>query len=206
MKKPKIKICGITRFEDALCAKEMGAWAIGFIFYNGSKRYIDPQKAGEIASAVGENIEKVGVFVNCPKEDIVKISNTANLTMIQLHGDESPEFCREFNLPVIKALRIKTEKDLECIKDYKNAAFAVLLDTYSPKEYGGTGKSFDLAILKNISFSETNIILAGGINPENIKSYKALKPYAIDVSSGVESQKGIKDKEKIKQLFYNSNI
>ncbi|MFA6989594.1 MAG: phosphoribosylanthranilate isomerase [Candidatus Gastranaerophilaceae bacterium] len=204
--KTKIKICGITRLEDALYAKEKGAWAIGFIFYKNSKRYIDPQKAGEISYIVNKDIEKIGVFVNCSKDEIVKISNTAKLTMIQLHGSEPPEFCREINLktklPVIKAFRIKAKKDLEKIKDYQNSVFAILLDSYSDKEYGGTGICFDLAILKNAQFFEMPVILAGGINPENIKTvYELIKPYAIDVSSGIETEKGIKDKEKIKKLF-----
>jgi phosphoribosylanthranilate isomerase len=206
MKNKKIKICGITRIEDAILAKELGAWAIGFIFYDKSKRYINPTKAGEIANLVGENIEKIGVFVDSSMTQIAEFAKTANLTAIQLHGNETPEFCKKIGkmtgLPIIKALRIKTASDLQNIQEYKNSVFAILLDTYSEKEYGGTGESFDWNILQNIPKNEIPVILAGGISSENIKTaQKLVNPYAIDVSSGVESQKGIKDKEKMKKLF-----
>ena len=205
-KKNKIKICGITRAEDAICAMEQGAWAIGFIFYKNSKRYIEPQKAGEISDLMEENIQKIGVFVNSSVDEIVETVNSAKLTMVQLHGDETSEFCKEINirtkLPVVKALRIKAKEDLGQIANYKNSVFAILLDSYSEKEYGGTGNCFDLSILQNVSFYDTRVILAGGINLENIKNIcEIIRPYAIDISSGVEIDKGIKDKQKIKQIF-----
>lgn len=207
--KPKIKICGITRAEDALLAQTLNAWAVGFIFFDKSKRFIKPTDVGLISKSL--KIEKVGVFVNEIEKNIVTTASIANLSIIQLHGNETPEFCEEIHkktyLPIIKALRIKEKKDIEKILDYKKCFLkgsisAILLDTFCENTYGGTGKSFDTDIAIEAKKYEIPIIMAGGINPENIKNiYKSINSFAIDVSSGVEISEGIKDKEKIRKLF-----
>ena len=200
----KIKICGITKIEDALYAAELGAWAVGFIFVKNSPRYIEPVKASEIIKELPENIEKVGVFANLSYEEIKNTAITTGITAIQLHGDESAEFCSDLlklNIKIIKAIRIKDNTDLDMIKDYKEIISAILLDTYSDTEYGGTGKSFNWDIILNSKEHNLPLILAGGINLSNIDKATKLEPYAIDISSGVEKDKGIKDHQKMKNIF-----
>jgi len=200
----KIKICGITLIEDAILASKLGAWAVGFVFVKSSPRYIEPEKASKIINNLPENLEKVGVFVNSSAEEIKNIRKLTGITKIQLHGDETAEFCSELselNIPVIKALRIKNENDLNVISQYEGKVFAVLLDAHSDTEYGGTGKSFDWNILLKAKSYNIPIILAGGINSSNIEEALKLKPYAIDISSGVEKNKGIKDHQKMTEIF-----
>ena len=201
-----IKICGITRLEDALLASELGAWAVGFIFVKTSARYIEPEKAAEIIKSLPENLEKTGVFANCPIEEIANIANMAKLTQIQLHGDETEEFCKilkeKVGVPLIKAVRIEDFKSLKIITQYQNSVSAILLDSYSSEELGGTGKSFNPEIALEAKKYGMPIILAGGINTNNLKQvYFKVKPYAVDVSSGVETSKGIKDHQKLNELF-----
>ena len=202
----KVKICGITRVEDALLASKLGAWALGFIFVKTSPRYIQCEKVAQIVNSLPENVEKIGVFANSPVDEMQSIVKIANLTKIQLHGDETPDFCiilkEKTGLPIIKAIRIKDFNSLQNILQYKNSASAVLLDSYSSEELGGTGKSFDMNIAIEAKKFGMQIILAGGINSCNIKeAYLKVQPYAIDVSSGVERAKGIKDNIKLKDLF-----
>lgn len=210
MSKIKVKICGITRVEDALCACQNGAWAIGYIFVKESKRFIEPKNAGDISKNLPDNIEKIGVFVNSSIEEIEQTTKIAKLSKIQLHGDETPEFCNTVKertgLDIIKALRIRSEKDLEKIIDYKNIVNIILLDTYSEKEYGGTGETFDWELAQTAKKYNLPVIIAGGLNPQNINcAYNEVEPFALDVSSGVEIEKGIKNKDKIKELFDNLN-
>lgn len=206
---PKIKICGITRREDALLAAKSGAWAAGFIFVKNSPRYIEPNKAAGIIKSL-DNIEKIGVFVDSSLDEIVDTVLKTGITQIQLHGNENREFCldiiNKLNLPVIKAFRVKNSADLLDIPEYKSIVSAILLDTYSETQHGGTGKIFDWNIAKEAKIYDIPVILAGGLNPDNItKSYQKVQPYALDISSGVERSKGIKDPEKIKKLFSNLN-
>ena len=206
----KIKICGITTLEDALLVAELGAWAVGFIFVKSSPRYVEPEKAAEIIEALPENIEKIGVFVNPTIDEIQSIIHKVKLTKIQLHGNESKEFCTTLKnstgLSIIKAIRVKEFDDLKIIQNYKETAVAILLDSYSPQEFGGTGKSFNWEIAVEAKKYGIPIILAGGVNQDNIKeAYSKLKPYAIDISSGVELKKGIKDHKKLKDLFNEAN-
>jgi len=194
------KICGITNLKDAKVSVENGASALGFIFYEKSPRAISIEKAKSISEQLSESVSRVGVFVNHEKEFIDEAIAEIQLGMIQLHGDESPNFCNQFDLPVLKALRIKNKESLSAMNDYNVAGF--LLDTFSNNQYGGTGETFDWSILNRKS--ETPFILSGGLNPDNIlDAIDSVNPVAVDVNSGVESSPGIKDPEKIKLLFKN---
>lgn len=202
----KVKICGITSLEDALFAAKSGAWAVGFVFAKESPRYIAPEKAAEIIKKLPEKTEKTGVFVDSSLEEITEISQKTGLTTIQLHGNETEEFCGKLSdrlkLPVIKALRIKEADVLLVIPKYKNQVFAILLDSWSSKEFGGTGKTFNWDIAVKAKSYGIPVILAGGLNPDNIReAFLKVQPYALDISTGVEKDKGIKDHNRIKNLF-----
>ena len=195
----KIKICGITNLEDAALAEGLGADALGFIFYTGSKRYVDPDTVKDIISALPPFLTKVGVFVNQELDEISDIQKRTGINAVQLHGDESPEFCGSLSTAVIKAIRVKDHNDLEMLAQYP--VQAILLDTYSDVEYGGTGKSFDWGILDNSTITE-KIILSGGLNPDNVaEAVRVVSPYAVDVSSGVEAEPGKKDHVKLKKFI-----
>ncbi len=200
--KLKVKICGITNIEDALLAQQLGADAIGFIFYNKSKRYISPDIAESISKYLSPFTMKIGVFVNESTEEINKISAKVKLNAVQLHGEESPELIEKINLPVIKSFRINDEFNFSILNDYKNVSF--LFDAFSKDEYGGTGKTFNWNLippeLKN------KIILSGGISIENVEEViKKINPAAIDVSSSLEEYPGKKDHQKLKQFFEKVN-
>jgi len=202
----RIKICGITRKEDALLASKLGAWAVGFIFVKNTPRYISPENAAEIIEILPRNIEKIGVFADISLEKINNIAIETKITKIQLHGKESPEFCENLakltGKEIIKAIRVKSEDDLKLITQYKDKVSFVLLDSYCENNLGGTGKIFDWEIAKKAKEYGIPIILAGGLNPDNAKqAYEIVKPYALDISSGVEVSKGIKDPEKLRKLF-----
>jgi phosphoribosylanthranilate isomerase len=194
----KIKICGITNLEDALAAADTGADALGFNFYKKSPRYIDPEKAAEIISQLPPFVMPVGVFVNEREEKIQEIQQLACLQAIQLHGDESPEFCQRFGGRVIKAFQVKDKESIKHMAHYHVGAF--LLDSYRDGVHGGTGETFDwhLAVVAK-TFGK--VILAGGLNPENVaEAVKLVQPYGVDVAGGVEKEKGIKDHAKIKKF------
>jgi len=185
--------------EDAQAAADFGADALGFIFYKQSKRYIDPEVAKRIISALPPFLTTVGVFVNQDLDEISEIKEMTGIQVAQLHGDETPEFASLLPLEVIKAIRVKDKSDLDRVAQY--SAQAILFDTYSDIEYGGTGKSFDWEILKTKPISG-DIILSGGLNPDNVlEAIKIVKPYAVDVSSGVEIAPGKKDHKKIKKFI-----
>jgi len=196
------KICGITNLDDANVAVENGASAIGFIFYEKSPRTISINNAKSISKHLPKTIARVGVFVNHEKDLIRLAISEVPLDMIQLHGDETPDFCNQFDVAILKALRIKNEASLSVMDQYDVAVF--LLDTFSNDQYGGTGETFDWSVL-NRKF-KTPIILSGGLNPENIlDAIDAVNPSAVDVNSGVESFPGKKDYNKLKSLFKNLN-
>jgi phosphoribosylanthranilate isomerase len=196
------KICGITNLDDANVAVENGASAIGFIFYEKSPRTISINNAKSISKRLPKTIACVGVFVNHEKDFIHEAISEVPLDMIQLHSDETPDFCNQFDVPILKALRIKNEASLSVMDQYDVAVF--LLDTFSNDQYGGTGETFDWSVL-NRKF-KTPIILSGGLNPENIlDAIDAVNPSAVDVNSGVESSPGKKDFNKLKSLFKNLN-
>lgn len=206
MNEIKVKICGITRKEDAQLAFELGAWAVGFIFVENTPRYISAENAAEIIKTLPENIDKIGVFVDSSIEEIKNTVLRSGITKVQLHGSESPEFCEVLakitGKEIIKAIRIKNEDDLQFMQEYKSKTDYILLDSYCENNLGGSGKTFDWNIAQKAKEQGIPIILAGGLNADNIKqAYESVKPYAFDISSGVESEKGIKDSEKLKKLF-----
>ena len=192
------KICGITNLPDAQAAAVHGASAIGFIFYEKSPRAISIEDAKFISDHLEKDISKVGVFVNHDKGFIEEAIQSVPLNIIQLHGDETPGFCDQFNVLVLKALRVKDESSLSVMGDFNVAGF--LLDTFSNYQYGGTGETFDWSLLNG--GKKTPIILSGGLNLDNIlDAISSVNPSAIDVNSGVESIPGIKDHLKLKKLF-----
>lgn len=207
----KIKICGITREEDAYYAASQGASALGFIFYRQSPRYIPPVKASNIVKNLPPFVARVGVFVDMNLQGILNIIRRVGLSIVQLHGFESHEFCYELktisSIPIIKAFRVKDATSLDGIKDYCYAINAILLDTHKEDLHGGTGKSFDWEIASQAHKYNKPIILSGGLNADNIMAaYKQVNPYALDVNSGVEISPGIKDHNKIKALFNNLEL
>ena len=198
----KIKICGITNLEDALICEKEGADALGFIFYSGSKRFITPHRADEIISKLGPFLAKVGVFVNESVRNINKIVSECGLTMVQLHGEESPDQIKNINVPVIKGFRVDKNFNYAGLKEYKDCFF--LLDVFSASEYGGSGNAFKWEDIP-VTLRE-KIILAGGISIENLERiFTKIKPAAIDLSSSVEMAPGIKDYKKIYNLFKKYN-
>ncbi|OHB62801.1 MAG: hypothetical protein A2Y77_12295 [Planctomycetes bacterium RBG_13_62_9] len=197
----KVKICGLTNYEDALAAMEMGADLLGFNFYPKSPRYVRPEKAAEIIHRLPAFIDTVGVFVNSTIDEVREVASKCQLDWIQLHGDEDPEFCRWLaydSAKLMKALRVKDASDLHQVDDYFTDA--VLLDAYDPARYGGTGLTFDWNIIGHIG---KRVFLAGGINPTNAVAAVELGVYGIDVCSGIEASPGKKDHKKIKALFDN---
>jgi len=191
-----IKICGITNKDDAGFAVSCGASALGFIFYPKSPRYIQPHDAAKIIETVPEAVSKVGVFVNSPAEEVNKVAADIGLTHVQLHGDESPAYCDSMDAKVIKAFRMKDTDDLEKIFRYHNPIF--LLDTFAEEAYGGTGKTFDWTLALHAARFGNPIILSGGLTPENVSgAIEKVKPFGVDVSSGVESEPGKKDRKKV---------
>ena len=194
----KIKVCGITNIEDAQLCSNLGADAIGFIFYKKSKRYIEPEKAYEIIKRLPPFVIKVGVFVNEKSQTINEISKNIKLNMVQLHGEETQNDIDKINLPVIKAFRVTNNFNYLKLNEYKNCSF--LLDSFDKDEYGGTGKKF---MWQNIPTEiRKKIILAGGISPRDLKYiFDEVKPYAVDVSSSLEVKPGKKDKAILKKFF-----
>ena len=197
----KVKICGVTNHEDAVAAIDMGADLLGFNFYSKSPRYTTPDKVADIVSKLPGFIDIVGVFVNATIEQIHEIKEICHLDWVQLHGDEDPEFCRQFlshNVKTMKAIRVKGQTDIE--EANKFFTDAVLLDAYQPEKYGGTGVAFDWNIIGHMG---KRIFLAGGINPDNAAKAVELGVYGIDICSGIESEPGKKDHNKMKKLFKN---
>lgn len=203
----KVKICGITNIEDALAAADLGADMLGFNFYNGSKRYIEPATAAGIVKRLESCIESIGVFVNADLEDIQRTVDTVGLTAVQLHGDETPEFVAKISeacgVPVIKAIRISADFRPEDVRDFP--ADSILLDVYSPDAYGGTGERFDWRIAAELRQHVERLFLAGGLTPENVAAaVELVRPYAVDVASGVESSPRKKDAKKMEAFIRNA--
>lgn len=192
----RVKICGITRVEDALSAVESGADAIGLVFYEPSPRNVSIEQAIEIANKIPAFVTIVGLFVNADSEFVRSVVSRVGLDLLQFHGDETPQECACYGLPFIKAIRVKSDTNLvQCAKDF-SAARGLLLDAYTEGVAGGTGNVFDWGLIP------TNlgkpVILAGGLNAHNVaQAISQVKPYAVDVSGGVEASKGIKDAAKI---------
>lgn len=196
----RVKVCGITNSEDALCAVRLGASALGFVFYEKSPRFVAPEEAGEIIRKIPPFVTKVGVFVNAGADYLRKARDIAGFDVYQFHGDESPEFCATFGEDYIKAIRVKDADSLEAVNLYATDAF--LFDTYSPDAYGGTGENFSWDVLSGRQLGDKFVILSGGLNPDNVcDAIRAVGPYAVDVSSGVESSPGVKDHLKLERFM-----
>lgn len=190
------KICGITRIEDALAAAEAGADAIGFVFYAKSPRAVDVRQARAIIAELPPFVTTVGLFVNASRCELSEILEVVPLDLLQFHGDESPQDCAGHNRPWIKALRVRPGDDLQVACQHYAAAQGILLDTYVPGIPGGTGEAFDWSLVP--AGLNKPIILAGGLSPENVgQAIAQVRPYAVDVSGGVEQAKGVKDAAKI---------
>ncbi|MEC7641782.1 MAG: phosphoribosylanthranilate isomerase [Nitrospinota bacterium] len=195
----KIKVCGITNLADALMAVQWGADALGFIFYKKSPRSVAPRKVKSIVATLPPFVNRVGVFVNEPAERVNRIADTCNLDYIQLHGEEKPSYCKKIKRKIIKAARLRTSSSLKELDDYNVEGF--LLDSYSEKQLGGTGETCDWTLARDAKKYGT-IILAGGLNPKNVvNAILRVRPYGIDVCSGVEKSPGKKDPAKIKAFF-----
>ncbi len=197
----KVKICGITNYEDAAAAFEMGADILGFNFYPQSPRYIKPEKAFEIIAKVPGFLDTCGIFVNANPKDVHEVTNTGFVNWVQFHGDESPAYCEQFrtwSLHSIKAVRVRSAESIQIAEQYHTSA--LLFDAFNPELYGGTGETFDWSLVRN---SPCRIFLAGGITPDNVQKAIECRTYAIDVCSGIESEPGKKDHQKMKLLFDN---
>jgi len=199
-----VKICGITNLPDALCAIDAGTNALGFVFYPRSPRFCDVEKARHIIRELPRSVVKVGVFVDEPIDLLLQYLSNLPLDYVQLHGSESPEFCSKLSVGVIKGLRVRNLDEIRNMPDYPVAYY--LLDSYSSKEYGGTGTAFDWSIaLDAKKILSSPILLSGGLTPENVaEAVKITIPYGVDVSSGVETSPGIKDHKKIKAFINNA--
>jgi phosphoribosylanthranilate isomerase len=196
----KIKICGITNLEDALSVFFAGADALGFVFYKKSPRYISLARAQKICRILPKKILRVGVFVNEKIPQVKQIARTLRLDMLQFHGQETAEYCRQFKgYKVIKAFRIKEAEDLNKVSGYRNCAY--LFDSFSGREFGGTGKKFNWKILARANKMKPAIFISGGLSPANVRqAVKLLKPDWVDASSCLESKPGKKDQRKIKKF------
>jgi len=196
----QVKICGITHKEDAMFAAQYGATALGFIFYPQSPRYIMPEDAQKIISALPEKVVRVGVFVNEKPEEIKRVVEYCSLDMIQLHGDETPDYCRQFPVStIIKALSLRNDGDVNYALNYQVAA--VLVDSCQADLYGGTGKKANWNLACRVK-DKKPLILAGGLNVENVaEAMKIVNPAALDINSGVEISPGKKDHKKITKIL-----
>jgi phosphoribosylanthranilate isomerase len=191
----RVKFCGITRLEDAQEAAQLGAWAIGLNHWADSPRRCDPAVAAEIGAALKRRLEVVGVFVNASLDEIDAAAEDESLTMLQLHGDEGPAFCREAarrtGLKVIKAVRVRSPADVQAAEAYRTDFH--LFDTHRAGVQGGSGESFDWELVAHRR-SDVPLILAGGLTPDNVgEAIEVARPFAVDVASGVEAQPGVKD-------------
>jgi len=192
----RIKICGITRPEDARIAVESGADAIGLVFYAPSPRNLDPEQARAIVAALPPFVTAVGLFVDPTRDQVEAVLRRCPLGLLQFHGDEAPGFCGGFGLPYIKAARVRADTDLVQYLLPYHAAQGWLLDAYHDQLYGGTGESFDWKLIPQDLARP--VILSGGLTPDNVgAAVRQVRPWAVDVSSGVEASKGIKDAAKI---------
>lgn len=192
----RVKICGITRRQDAIAAIESGADAIGLVFYPPSPRAVTVAQAKEITQALPAFVSVVGLFVNAQQDEVQAVLDEVPLSLLQFHGDESPAECEVWNMPYIKAVRMKEQTDLPAMAAQYSKTSGLLLDSYVPGVPGGTGLAFDWSVIPENLVKP--VVLAGGLNPDNVaQAIKETRPYAVDVSGGVEQEKGIKSAEKI---------
>lgn len=198
-KRTRIKFCGITRESDAVAAVDLGVDALGFVFHQASPRYIAPLLAAQIIRALPPFVAAVGLFVDAALEQVREIVSQTGLSVVQFHGDESPEYCAEYAQPYLKVVRVVDRHSVAQAERRYTAAQALLLDTYHPQLAGGTGEVFDWDLIPRTRTRP--IILAGGLNAQNVaRAIRAAAPFAVDVSGGIEAAKGLKDIVKM-QLF-----
>ncbi|CAB5495304.1 phosphoribosylanthranilate isomerase [Bathymodiolus thermophilus thioautotrophic gill symbiont] len=203
--KTKIKVCGFTTADNARAAAFLGVDAIGLVFYDKSPRHIEVETALEIVNALPPFVNRVGLFVNADSGFIDEVLCEVPLDTLQFHGDESPIECNQYAMPFIKALRVHADTNIVKMAEDYHQASGLLLDAFNQETYGGTGEHFDWSLAK--VDIDLPIILAGGLTPDTVSTaVKQVNPYAVDVSSGVESIKGIKDIEKIKHFIANTPI
>ncbi|MDP8262848.1 MAG: phosphoribosylanthranilate isomerase [Candidatus Ancaeobacter aquaticus] len=202
--KTKIKICGITNVEDALFCSDLGVDALGFVFAE-SPRSVEPAQALEIINAIPKRLMAIGVFVNEDIRVVKEVVKECGLAMIQLHGEESPEYCqkaKDIGLPIIKAFRVKDIESINAIEGYKDIDY-ILLDCYSRKAHGGTGEVFDWTIALKAKDFEKKMFLSGGLGPDNVReAINSIKPFAVDASSKLEKKPGIKDHTLLKEYVH----
>ncbi len=191
-----VKICGVTRGDDAHAAVQLGAQALGFVFYAKSPRAVEPRHAAEIISGLPPFITAVGLFVNPEESDIERVLARVPLNLLQFHGEETPDFCARFERPYIKAARVRMGLDLLQYSQHYGTARGLLLDAYVEGAHGGTGSAFDWSLIPREL--PLPVILSGGLTPDNVAAaIRRVRPWAVDVSSGVEASPGIKDSRKI---------
>lgn len=200
----RVKVCGITRLGDARLAADTGAWAIGLIFHPESPRACDPAAAEEIGNALKRRVEVVGVFVNSPLDEIAALADRCSLTMLQLHGDEGPSYCREAarrtGCKVMKAHQVKDAAAVRTLESFREVDFH-LMDTPAHDIRGGTGRTFDWELASHHR-SQIPVVLSGGINPDNVRdAIEAVRPFAVDSASGTEASPGVKDPDRVEALL-----
>ena len=195
-----VKICGITNLADGLAAAEAGADALGFVFCEQSPRYVPIEAAASVIRGLPPFLIKVGVFVNAPEDLVLRAARECGLNLLQFHGDEPPEYCRQFGLLSMKAFRIRDAASLAAVRNYETEAW--LFDAYSPAARGGTGESFNWDLALQARSWGRPIFLAGGLTSENVaEAVRRARPYAVDVSSGVEAAPGKKDHAKVRAFI-----
>lgn len=205
MKRTRVKICGITRPEDALDAVNLGVDALGLVFYAPSPRNVTITAAADIARQIPAFVSVVGLFVNAEPAWVEDVIANVGLDLLQFHGDETPKACERFGLPYIKAIRVKEDTNLvQYARDFASAK-ALLLDTYTEGVAGGTGRVFDWSLIPQTLAKP--VILAGGLRPDNVlQAIRQVNPYAVDVSGGVEITKGVKDAHKMAAFMQQVNL
>lgn len=196
----RIKICGITRYEDARIAANLGADALGFNFFKKSPRYISPENASQIIRQLPPFISRVGIFVDEELQKVLEIAQIAGIDTLQLHGSESPGYCDQSPFPVLKVFSVKPDMDFSVLDTYKTAG--ILLDTWNGQMHGGSGKTFNWTIAKNICARFNNVVIAGGLGASNIEeALNTVHPYGVDINSGVEILPGVKNPHKMRDVM-----
>lgn len=197
-----IKICGITNLNDAESAINAGANALGFMFVRQSPRFVTPEIVSGMSRLLPPHIARVGLFVNAPLDEVRRVADVCELTLVQLHGEESPAYCRSVGRPVLKAFRVKDSASLRPMRSFDVSAY--LLDAYVPGKSGGTGETFDWEHARAAA-AQYRVVLAGGLTPDNVGSaIRQVNPYGVDVSSNVEASPGVKDPQKMRAFVHSA--
>ena len=200
MSRVRVKICGIKSPEDGLVAAHAGADAIGLNFFPPSPRYVEPERARDIAQALPAYVNRVALFVNEPTETVERVLARVPVDTLQFHGDETPKFCSQFGMPYVKSVGVRARRDIELAAEQYVDATALLLDQFDRERWGDTGELFDWTLIPGER--RMPIVLAGGLTADNVaEALRVVRPYAVDVSGGVESERGVKDPAKIEQFL-----